>query len=295
MHLKTLLDWTGSQVKDVLDLAGEIKATPGKFQEAFHRKTLILLLEKTSTRTRASFEAGATRMGGHAMILDARGTQLGKGASLKEEAQCLVRYGDVMAARVYNHESIRTLADISNIPIINALCDLYHPCQALADMMVLREKLGDLEGRKLCYVGDGNNVCNSLIIAASRLGLKISVATPPGYEPLRAAVDTGNEAGVLSLHTDPGEAAEEADAVYTDTWISMGQEEEASKRRKIFAPYQVTTKLLGKAYFLHCLPLYRGEEVAEDVPDLERSIIFDQAENRMHVQNAVILKCLETQ
>ncbi|MHC4598428.1 MAG: ornithine carbamoyltransferase [Planctomycetota bacterium] len=293
MHLKTLLDWTAADVESVLAKARDIKASPERFADAFARKTLILLLEKTSTRTRASFEAGVTRMGGHAMILDARGTQLSKGASLEDEAQCLVRYGDVLAARVYRHESIETLASISRIPVVNALCDRYHPCQALADMLTLQEVLGELKGRKLCYVGDGNNVCNSLIIAAARLGLGISVATPPGYEPLPAAVDEGNRAGVLDLGADPKRAAEGADAVYTDTWISMGQEEEAEARREVFAPYRVTRELLGDAFFLHCLPLYRGEEVSEDVPGAERSIIFDQAENRMHVQNAVILACLE--
>jgi ornithine carbamoyltransferase len=211
---------------------------------------------------------------------------------LLDEARCLVRYGDILAARVYRHESIQTLAGLERIPVINALCDRFHPCQALADMMVLREVLGELKGRKLCYVGDGNNVCNSLIIAAARLGMGISVATPPGYGPLAEAVEEGKRAGVLDLQTDPKKAAAGADAVYTDTWISMGQEEEAEARREVFGPYRVTRELLGDAFFLHCLPLYRGEEVSEDVPEMERSIIFDQAENRMHVQNAVILACL---
>jgi len=293
MHLETLLDWSSDDVKGVLARAREIKASPASCGAAFARKTLILILEKTSTRTRASFEAGVTRMGGHAMILDVKGTQLSKGAVLRDEIRCLARYGDVIAARVNDHESIRTMAEYSQVPVVNALCDRYHPCQALADLLTLQEKLGSLEGRKLAYLGDGNNVCNSLIIAAARTGLGISVAVPKGYDPAEDAIKAGREAGVLELHRDPAEAVAGADAVYTDTWVSMGQEDESSRRLKDLAPYRVTRELLGNAYFMHCLPLYRGQEVAEDVPELERSVIFDQAENRMHVQNAVILKCLE--
>lgn len=293
MHLKTLLDWTAQDVAAVLDRALEIKASPRSWGAAFEGRTLILLFEKTSTRTRASFEAGVSRMGGHAMVLDARGTQLAKGARLEDEIRCLARYGDAIAARVYRHESIVTMAEYSRIPVVNALCDRYHPCQALADVLTLRERWGGFEGRTLCYLGDGNNVCNSLIIAAARVGLKIAVAVPEGYDPRDDAVAEGRKAGVLSLVRDPAEAARGADAVYTDTFVSMGQEAEGAKRLKDLAPYKVTRELLGDAFFMHCLPLYRGQEVDEDVPELPQSIIFDQAENRMHVQNAVLLKCLE--
>jgi ornithine carbamoyltransferase len=293
MHLTTMLDWTKDDVTEVLDLSAQIKAHPGWFGNAFERKTLCLLFEKTSTRTRSSFEAGVNRMGGHAMYLDARTTQLGKQAVLKDEIRCIARYVDAIASRVYKHESILTMAEYSRVPVINALCDRYHPCQILADLMTLREKLGGLEGRKLCYLGDGNNVCNSLIVGCARVGMKIAVATPKGFEPLKEAVEEGKKAGVLELGTDPKKAAKGADAVYTDTWVSMGQEKEAEERLKAFQGYQVTRALLGKAFFMHCLPLYRGQEVAEDVPELPQSIIFDEAENRMHVQNAVILKCLK--
>jgi ornithine carbamoyltransferase len=293
MHLKTLLDWSEDDVADVLSRGLEIKANPASVAHAFAGKTLILILEKTSTRTRASFEAGASRMGGHAMILDVKGTQLSKGARLQDEIRCLARYADVIAARVFDHASIRIMAEHSRVPVVNALCDRYHPCQALADLMTLREKLGTLEGKTLCYVGDGNNVCNSLIIAASRTGLNIRVACPEGYDPAPDAVEAGRKAGVLELERDPKAASRGSDAVYTDTWVSMGQEEEAEKRRGIFEPYRVTREILGDALFMHCLPLYRGEEVAEEIPELESSVIFDQAENRMHVQNAVLLKCIE--
>ncbi|MHC5078241.1 MAG: ornithine carbamoyltransferase [Planctomycetota bacterium] len=292
MHLKSLLDWTEEDVSAVLEKGLEIKASPEETSRAFAGRTLILLFEKTSTRTRSSFEAGVTRMGGHAMVLDVRTTQLAKGAVLKDEVQCLGRYGDAIASRVYKHETLEIMAQYAGVPVINALCDRYHPCQALADLMTLREKLGSLSGRKLCYVGDGNNVCNSLIIAAARVGLGIAVATPKGYEPRADAVAEGERTGVLTLTTDPKEAAAGADAVYTDTWVSMGQEEESAERLKDFASFQVTRDLLGDALFMHCLPLYRGQEVAEDVPELETSIIFDQAENRMHIQNAVLLRCL---
>lgn len=293
MHLTTMLDWTKDDVSEVLDLGRTIKAHPEWFASAFRGRVLCLLFEKTSTRTRASFESGVARMGGHAMYLDARNTQLGKQAELKDEIRCIGRYVDAIASRVYKHESILTMAEFAGKPVINALCDRYHPCQALADVMTLQEKLGDLEGRKLAYLGDGNNVCNSLIVACARVGMKIAVATPKGFEPLPEAVAEGKKAKVLELGSDPRKAAKGADAVYTDTWVSMGQEAERESRLQAFQGYQVTRELLGKAFFMHCLPLYRGQEVAADVPELAQSIIFDEAENRMHAQNAVLLKCLK--
>ncbi len=293
MHLLTLLDWTAEDVSNVLQRGLDIKKDPEAYASAFAGKTLALLFEKTSTRTRSSFEAGAARMGGHAMVLDARSTQLAKGASLKDEIRCLARYADAIAARVYDHASLQEMAAHSRAPVLNALCDRYHPCQALADLMTLQEKIGDLKGRKLCYVGDGNNVCNSLIIACARVGMRIAVASPEAYDPREDAAAEGEKAGVFSLHRDPRDAAAGADAVYTDTFVSMGQEEGKEKRLADLAPFQVTRSLLGSAYFMHCLPLYRGQEVAEDVPESDKSIIFDQAENRMHVQNAVLLTCLE--
>jgi ornithine carbamoyltransferase len=293
MHLRTLLDWDGDTVLAVLERAGEIKSSPEKFARSLSGRVLGMYFEKTSTRTRVSFEAGMTRLGGHAIYLDGRTTNVKEGVALADEVRCLDRYCDALTARVGRHETVETFVRSSRVPVINALCDRYHPCQALADLLTVKEKTGGLSGRKLAYVGDGNNVCNSLIIAAARTGLSIAVATPPTHRPLPEAIACGEEAGVLEIGDDPRAAAREADAVYTDTWVSMGQEDEKKERLGIFRPYQVNRDLLGKAWFLHCLPAYRGLEVTDEVLDSDRSAVFDQAENRLHAQNAVLLACLD--
>lgn len=283
MHIPNLKDLTKEQIEEIIDLGIEVKKNPEKYSEALKNKVLIMLFEKSSTRTRLSFEAGMTRLGGHAIFLDWKTTHLKK-AKLKDEARCMERYADIIMARVFKHETILELAENSSKPVINALCDKYHPCQALADYMTIKEKFGKLEGLKLAYLGDGNNVANSLIIAGKKLGVKVAVACPKGYEP-------SEKPDILT--TDPKEAAKDADVIYTDTWISMGQEEEAEKRKKVFPAYQVNKEILGKAYFMHCLPAYRGYEVTDEVLDSEKSIVFDEAENRMHAQNALMLKLLD--
>jgi len=282
MNLLTLKNLEKQDILSLIDEAILIKEDPEKYYKVLRGKTLAMLFEKTSTRTRISFEAGMTQLGGHAIFLDWKTTQLGK-ADLKDEIRCIARYVDIIMARVYNQESVEIMAKYTKKPIINGLSDKYHPCQILGDLLTIKEKLGKLEGLKLAYIGDGNNVCNSLIIGCKKVEIKIAVATPKGYEP---------EQKPDILTTDPKEAAKDADIIYTDTWVSMGQEKEEKKRKKIFPPYQITKELLGKALFMHCLPAYRGYEVTDEVIDSEQSIVFDQAENRLHAQKAVILKLM---
>ncbi len=283
MNLLTLKDWNKQDILHLIEDAISIKEDPEKYYKILKGKTLAMLFEKKSTRTRISFEAGMAQLGGHALFIDWKTTQLGK-ADLKDEIKCIDRYVDIIMARVYKHKDIETMAKNSKKPIINALSDKYHPCQILADLMTIKEKFNKLQGLKLAYLGDGNNVCNSLIIGCKKVEIKIAVATPKGYEP--------TEKPDL-LTNDPKKAVKDADVIYTDTWISMGQEDEKKKRMEIFPPYQVNKKLLGKALFMHCLPAYRGYEVTDQVIDSKQSIVFDQAENRLHAQKAVILKLME--
>ena len=286
MNLLTLKSVSGEWINDAINKAIEIKSNIDNYNDILKNKTLAMLFEKTSTRTRLSFEAGMTQLGGHAKFIDWKTTQLGK-AALKDEIRCIERYADIVMARVYKHETLQEMAKYMKKPLINALCDKYHPCQILSDLMTIKEKKGKLEGLKLAYVGDGNNVCNSLIIGCKKIGIKVHVATPKGYEPLEKPD---------LLTTDPKHAVKDADIVYTDTWVSMGQEQEAEKRKQIFPPYQVNKELMQlakpDALFMHCLPAYRGYEVTDEVIDSEQSIVFDQAENRMHCQKAIILKLL---
>ena len=282
MNLLNLKLLKKKKIEDIINLGIKLKKAPEKYYDALKNKILVMLFEKTSTRTRISFEAGMAQLGGHAIYLDWNTTQLKK-AALKDEAKCIARYADIIMARVYKHESVEEIAKNSSKPVINALCDKYHPCQILADLMTIKEKFGKLQGLKLAYIGDGNNVCNSLIIGCKKVGIKISVATPKGYEPLEKPD---------LLTNDPKQAAKDADVLYTDTWISMGQEAESKKRKKVFPPYQVNKKLLGKALFMHCLPAYRGYEVTDEVLDSKQSIVFDQAENRLHAQKALMLVLL---
>ncbi len=295
MHLRTLLDWDSKTVLRVLENSIHIKGNPRLYGKALENKVLGMLFEKTSTRTRVSFEAAMTQMGGHGIYLDWKSTNIKEGVELADEVKCLDRYCDAITARVYRHETIQTFIKHSRVPVINALCDRFHPCQAMADMLTIKEKLGGFEGKKLAYVGDGNNVCNSLIIAAAKVGMKIAAGCPKGYEPLPEAVEAGRKAGVLDLTTDPDKAVRNADVVYTDTWVSMGQEAEKEKRLPVFKPYQVDRKKLGKALFMHCLPAYRGLEVTSEVLDSKQSVVFDQAENRLHAQKAILLACLDLQ
>jgi len=294
MHLLTLLDWEDGLIKGVIDDAIRVKGDIWAYAGVLENKTLGMLFQKTSTRTRVSFEAGMTQLGGHGIFLDWRATNFTLG-SIKDEIRCLDRYCDIIMARVYKHADMQAMGEASRVPVINALCDLYHPCQALADLMTIKEKKGKLEGLKLAFVGDGNNVCNSLIIGCSKVGMNISVATPEGYKPSEKAVAFGKEKGKLQLFNKPEDAVKDADVVYTDTWVSMGQEEEKEKKMKAFEGYMVDAKMMAlanDAIFMHCLPAHRGYEVSDEILDSDKSVVFDEAENRMHVQKAVILKLL---
>jgi len=295
MHLATLLDWTPEQIKEVIDFGIEVKKNPEKYATALHDKTLAMLFQKTSTRTRVSFETGMTQLGGHAIYLDWRTTNFTLG-SLKDETICLARWVDIIMARVYKHETIQEMCANSKVPVINGLCDKFHPTQILADLMTFKEHKGKFKGCKMAYTGDGNNICNSLIIGCSKAGLKISVATPKGYAPFEKAVAVGKKFGALELTNDPMEAVKGADAIYTDTWVSMGQEAETEKREKIFQAYQLNKKLWEaagtKPLIMHDLPAHRGKEITDEMIDHKNSVIYDQAENRMHIEKAVMIKLL---
>jgi ornithine carbamoyltransferase len=294
--LLTLMQWSPETILKVLKLADDVKAHPERYHDALAHKTLAMIFQKTSTRTRISFEAGMAQLGGHAIYLDWRTTNLTKGR-LDEEIRCIERYCDVIMARVYKHEDVVAMADAAEVPVINALCDKFHPCQILADLQTIKEKKGVWKGLKIAFVGDGNNVCNSLIVGGTKVGAEVCVGTAEGYEPLQQVVEHARKYGEVEVVYDPVEAVQDADVVYTDVWVSMGQEEEYEKRMKAFGErYQVNSKLMGHAkddaIFMHCLPAMVGKEVTEEVLYSKHSVIFDQAENRMHAQKALLLKLL---
>lgn len=293
-HLLSLSDLSAEEIEEIITLAQTMKAGPEKFRDILSRKTLIMLFQKTSTRTRLSFEAGMTRLGGHAIFLDWGKSNYTLG-SLQDETKCLARYGDIIMARVYKHTDLEAMAAASRVPLINALSDRFHPCQALADLQTIKEQKGMLKGLKLAYIGDGNNVCHSLLLGCTKVGMEVVVAGPKKYWPDPHVVEEARKHGKVTLFEDPAQAVKGADVVYTDTWVSMGQEEETKERLKAFKPYQVNKALLGdsKALIMHCLPAHRGYEISDDALDSENSVVFDQAENRMHSQNALMLFLLE--
>jgi len=286
----TQLEYDGKWVKGAIADAINLKKRPTRYRKALDGKVLSMLFMKPSTRTRVSFEAGMAQLGGHAIYLDWRTTNFIKG-SLKDEVKCIDRYSDIIMARVFHHQEIVDIADAAEVPVINGLCDLYHPCQALADLMTAYERLRTYRF-KLAYVGDGNNVCNSLIIGCVKVGAEIAVATPKGFEPARDIVEYAQEHGSVELTNDPRTAVTDADVVYTDAWIGMGQEEEKEMRVRAFTGYAVTKELLGDAYFMHCLPALRGYEVTDEVLDSPNSAVYDEAENRMHAQKALMMRLL---
>ena len=284
-------------VDAVLNLAGIIKARPADFRKALTGKQMVMFFEKASLRTRLTFEAGMTGMGGSAMFVDQTHERLGARETLSDVAHNLERWVDVIVLRTFSQETIKGMAEHACIPVINALSDLEHPCQALADYFTFAERFGDIKDRSLAYVGDGNNVAHSLLLTCACLGSSIRIATPQGYEPnpqiVTAAREIAAETGAeIELLTDPHDAVSGADAIYTDAWVSMGQENETDERAQIFPPYQVNAELMAEAaphaVFMHCLPAHRGLEVTDEVMDSERSLIFEQAENRLHVQKAIL-------
>jgi ornithine carbamoyltransferase len=299
--LLTGTEWAPAQVRELYHLAADIKARPDRYRGALVGKYLALIFEKPSLRTRTTFEVGIQSMGGGAVFLDHTGTRLGKRESIQDVAKNLERWVHAIVARVFEQTALEELARHASIPVINALSDRYHPCQALADFFTLEERFGSVRGMKFAYVGDGNNVCHSLMLAGARVGAQVRVATPADYAPdaeiVAEARRTARETkGKIELFQNAEEAVAGVQAVYTDVWASMGQEEEATEREKIFAPFQVNETLMAAAapdaVFLHCLPAHRGLEVTSEVIDSPRSIIYDQAENRLHVQKAVLLMLL---
>jgi ornithine carbamoyltransferase len=300
-HLISIHDLTAEEVAGLFRLAADVKANPSKYHNHMHRKTLGMIFEKSSTRTRVSFEVGMAQMGGHALFLSSRDIQLGRGEPISDTAQVLSRYVDGIMARTFAHQTVTDLAKYGSVPVINGLTDDLHPCQGLTDYFTLLEVFGSLDalhGRKLTYVGDGNNMAHSLMFGAAKVGMDVAVASPKGYEVspkyLELVRQDAEEAGTKVLVTnDPREAVEGASAVYTDVWASMGQEAEAQKRLEAFKGWTVDNKMMSHArkdaVFLHCLPAHRGEEVAAEVADGPQSRIFDEAENRLHVQKAVML------
>jgi ornithine carbamoyltransferase len=298
-HLVSLRDYSRADLVEIFDLARRMKADPAAFRDALRGRTLAMIFQKPSTRTRVSFEAGMYQLGGHALNLASADIQLRRGETVADTAQVLSRYVDGIMARVFAHEDLVEMSRHATIPVINGLSDLSHPVQALADFLTLLERRGRLEGAKVAYVGDGNNVCHSLMLAAVKLGVSISVAAPAGYDPSPLIMESASrDAQMLGtpvpvITRDPMEAVKGADVVYTDVWTSMGQETEAEARVKAFAGYMVTEAMMAAAgpgaVFMHCLPAHRGEEVSAEVMDGPRSIVFDQAENRLHAQKAVLL------
>ena len=295
--LVSVQDLLPEEIAYTLDLAAAMKARPTDYRGALLGRQIVLFFEKPSLRTRLTFEAGIASLGGASFFVDQTQSRLGTRESLRDVAHNLERWVDGVVLRTFAHETIAIMAQHASIPVINALSDLEHPCQALADMLTLQEHFGDLHKVHLAYVGDGNNVAHSLMLAAASLGATIAVATPKGYEPdagitgaARALAATSG--GTVEVIHDPTDAVAGADAVYTDVWASMGQEAEMRERCKIFAPYQVNQNLFScaarHAVFMHCLPAHRGDEVTEAVIDSPGSVVFDQAENRLHVQKAIL-------
>ncbi len=268
-----------------------------RYMHALEGKALAMLFEKPSLRTRVTFDLGISQLGGQALYIGREEAGLGQREAVKDVARNLSRWVDAVMARVYSHQTMIELAEHATVPVINGLSDFEHPCQALGDYLTLLEHKGRLADVTLAWVGDGNNVAHSLIYGAARLGVRLRLATPPGYEPDRSAVaEARREGGDIVLTHDPAEAVQGADAVYTDVWASMGQEHELETRQQVFRPYQVNAQLMRaagpQALFMHCLPAHRGEEVTDDVMDSPRSIVYDQAENRLHMQKAILLALL---
>ncbi len=298
-HLLKMLDLTSDEVMEILNLADQLKyeqkhGIPHKLLEG---KSLGLIFEKASTRTRVSFEVGMYQLGGQPIFLSSKDMQIGRGEPVQDTARVLSRYLDGIMIRTFEQAEVEALAEYGSIPIINGLTDFCHPCQILADLMTIREFKGKLAGLKMCFIGDGNNMMNSLIVGALKTGMSISVACPEGYEPhedvLAFAKGFGDR---FQMFRTPKEAAVDADVVITDVWASMGQEGEAEKRRKAFEGYQVNAELMAlakpDAMVQHCLPAHRGEEITEEVFEAHANEIFEEAENRLHAQKAVMVKCL---
>jgi len=299
MHFISLAEESREELRALLDLARHLKLHPAAFADSCKGKTLAMIFQKPSLRTRVSFQTGIYQLGGHGMYLGPKDIQLHRGESISDTAQVLSRYVDGIMARVFAHSDIQGLADHSTVPVINGLSDLLHPCQVLADLMTIEEKKGRLEGLKLAYVGDGNNMAHSILYGGAQFGMTVAITHPRGYAPDPEVVTTARDiaartGGAILVTESPAEGVADADVVYTDVWASMGQESEAKERLARFDGFQVNAELMGHArpdsIFMHCLPAHRGEEVSAEVIDGPQSVVFDEAENRLHAQKAIMAR-----
>lgn len=298
-HVLSMTDLSKEDILNILETGEDLKEKriKGKVTDLLKNKSLAMIFEKSSTRTRVSFEVAMSDMGGHSLYLNQRDMQIGRGETVADTARVLSRYVAAITARVNKHSTVEELAEHATVPVINALSDKEHPCQILADLLTIKEYKSTLEGRKLTWVGDGNNVCNSMILGCVMVGMEIAVACPDGYDPDDDIVSMAREmGGKVEILRDPIEASTDADVLYTDVWISMGDEEERDKRLSDLADYQINSNLLDVAkndvIIMHCLPAHRGEEISAEVMDGTHSVVFDQAENRLHAQKALILKLI---
>jgi ornithine carbamoyltransferase len=299
--LISIVDLTTKEMEEIFVLTDELKKNKEKFSKVLAGKTLALIFQKPSNRTRVSFSVGTYQLGGNAIYLAPNEINLGVRESVEDVAKTLSRYVDGIVLRTFEHKNVLDLAKFATVPVINGLSDFSHPCQALADVYTVREKLKGIKGALLAYVGDGNNVCNSLLFACAKVGLNMNAGCPKGYEPESKVVEdalaiAAENGASISIYNSPFEAVKNADVIYTDVWTSMGQEEETEKRKKIFKDYQVNVDLMKLAkkdcLVMHCLPAHRGEEITDEAMDSPYSVVFDEAENRMHVQKAILIKLL---
>jgi len=294
--LISVKDLDASQVNNIITLAKSVKKKPLSYISELAGKNLALIFQKPSNRTRVSFEVGMAQLGGNPIYLDEHNIKVGHREAVKDIASTLSRYVDGIVIRTFSHANIEEFAKYSSVPVINGLSDLLHPCQGLSDVFTIMEKLPKFKNKRIVYVGDGNNVLHSLIYAASKVGINLTIATPKGYEPKKEILNYGKRAVKIELLNDPLKAVENADIVYTDVWTSMGQESDKKKKANSFKKFQVNSKLISYAkkgcLIMHCLPAHRGEEITDSVIDGPNSIVFDQAENRLHVQKAILMLLL---
>lgn len=294
----SISDLTREEILQLFEKSDHLKSLleKGEIYHPLQQKTLAMIFRKPSTRTRVSFEVAMYQLGGHAIFLPSSEMQLQRGESIEDTGKVLSRYVAGIVIRTFDQNEVARLAEAATVPVINGLTDLLHPCQALSDYYTLWERGKKLEGLKLAYLGDGNNVCNSLVLGAAKLGVHIAIATPPGYEPDKEIIEKAAASGKITLLKDPLEAAKDASVLYTDVWTSMGKEEERESRGRMFKPYQLNTAMLRQArkdvLVMHCLPAHRGEEITPEVMDSEHSIVFEQAEMRLHFQKALLTELL---
>jgi ornithine carbamoyltransferase len=291
-------DVSAKELDELLELSAQIKAQPEQYADRLAGKAIAMILEKPSTRTRVSFEVAISSTGGHPVVLSSQELQLGRGETIEDTGRVLSRYVDGIVLRTFEQERLEQLATAASVPVINALSDFEHPCQLLGDLLTVRERKGDLPGLALAYLGDGNNVAHSLLLGGTKAGMHVRVAAPPGYEPIPQVVHRAEEiakesGGSTVVTSDPAEAAADADILYTDVWASMGQEQEAEARTLVFPAFRVDRAAVARAkedvIVLHCLPAHRGQEITDDVIDGPHSAVWDQAENRLHTQKALLL------